>query len=416
MINRPIVAATGAALALALAHPASAATHCVKPGGGSGCTATISAAVAAANPGDTIFVRPGTYAETVRITKPLSLVGAEQASTIINAAGFANGVLVDGYSTTGLAHVLVTGFTIKNAGAEGVFVTNASDVSVTANRLMHNDRALVNGSCTLIVPPDTPAGEDFDCGEAIHLSGVDHSTVASNLVEDNSGGILISDDSGPTHDNLITDNTVRRNAFDCGITLASHNPVAPNGVFHNTIAANDVRENGLSGEGAGVGLFTPAPGTATYGNVVVGNTLVGNRLPGVALHSHAPGQNLNDNQIVDNYIAANGADTDDAATPGPTGINVFGVTPITGTTISHNVIEHEAVAIAVKTPSTVDAHFNDLQNHRVGVANLGAGSVDAAANWWGCSAGPQAPGCATITGPSVISIPWLQRPVTARRH
>jgi hypothetical protein len=46
-------------------------------------------------------------------------------------------------------------------------------------------------------------------------------------------------------------------------------------------------------------------------------------------------------------IVANHQDSDDAATPGPTGINVFGVSPIEGTIISQNVIKDEAVQIAV---------------------------------------------------------------------
>src|SRR5581483_1575317 len=127
------------------------------------------------------------------------------------------------------------------------------------NRVLDNDRALGTNGCTVFVPPDNPQGEGLDCGEGIHLSAVDHSTVAANVVQRNSGGILISDDSGPTHDNVISANGVENNPFDCGITLASHNPVAPNGVFHNTIAANVVSGNGWRGEGAGVGLFTPAP-------------------------------------------------------------------------------------------------------------------------------------------------------------
>src|SRR5437868_11121143 len=54
------------------------------------------------------------------------------------------------------------------------------------------------------LPPYFQAGEGFDCGEAIHLSGVNHSIVANNVVDDNAGGILISDDIGPNHDNLIS--------------------------------------------------------------------------------------------------------------------------------------------------------------------------------------------------------------------
>ncbi len=392
------------------AHPALAATRCVKPGGGSGCFATISAAVAAASAGDTILVSRGTYAEDVTINKPLSVVGEDRQSTIVDAAGLSNGFNIDGFDNPGLSHVNVTGFTIENAQTEGILVSNASFVNIAESNVVNNDKALVNGSCSVFVPPDNPAGEGFDCGEAIHLTGVDHSIVSSNLVQHNSGGVLVSDDSGPTHDNTIKGNTIEDNAFDCGVTLASHSPNAPNGVFHNTIAANRVWRNGLSGEGAGVGLFTPAPGTATYGNVIVDNSLVGNGLPGVAMHSHAPSQNLNDNQIIGNYIADNGADTDDAATPGTTGINVFGVSPITGTTITGNVIEREAVAIAANTPSEVRAHFNDLLNHNVGVANLDSGTVDATENWWGCPGGPGAAGCSTVTGPNVNYTPWSRQP------
>jgi hypothetical protein len=87
-----------------------------------------------------------------------------------------------------------------------------------------------------------------------------------------------------------------------------------------------------------------------------------------------------DNAVIGNYIADNGADTADAATPATTGINVFGVTPITGTTIAQNVIEREGIAIAVSSGSQVDAHLNDLLNHQVGVANLGDGTVDATEN------------------------------------
>jgi parallel beta-helix repeat protein len=89
--------------------------------------------------------------------------------------------------------------------------------------------------------PSFETKEGDDCGEGIHLTGVEHTTVGRNLVTGNSGGILLSDDTGGTHDNLITENDVRLNPFDCGITLASHPPAAftgsatPLGVFHKTI-------------------------------------------------------------------------------------------------------------------------------------------------------------------------------------
>ena len=58
---------------------------------------SIQAAVNEANPGDTIFVPPGTYRETVRILKDsITILGSEGAiiDAIIDASGFANGIHV----------------------------------------------------------------------------------------------------------------------------------------------------------------------------------------------------------------------------------------------------------------------------------------------------------------------------------
>jgi len=396
-----------------------AGTLCVNQGGMSGCYSTISAAVAAATDHSTIRVAPGTYAEQVQIGKPLSLIGDNQNNTIIDATGLPNGVNVDGLDHPGLRAVVVSGFTIKNANFEGVLITNAADVTVWGNKVTHNDRSLSFGSEGPSCPgiPNFETAEGFDCGEGVHLSGVEHSIVANNQVVGNSGGILLSDDTGATHHILVSGNIVTENPFDCGITLASHPPamqtgaMAPLGVFDNTISGNESSRNGLAvGEGAGVGIFDSVPGAKNYGNVVIENKLTNNGLPGVALHSHTPGQNLNNNSIIANQISGNHADTDDAATPGSTGINIFGVSPILGTIISQNVIKDEAVDVAVNTPSIVAVHLNNLLGKMIGLANLGAGSVNATQNWWGCSMGPGSPGCSHASGSNVMVQPWLNKP------
>jgi hypothetical protein len=394
-----------------------AATLCVNQGGTSGCYGTISAAVAAAANYDTIKVAQGTYSEDVMIGKSLSLIASNSRNTIIDATGLANGVYVDGLDHPGLRGVVVKGFTVKNANYEGILVTNAADVTIWGNIVTGNDRNLNPADLTCPGIPTFETAEGFDCGEGIHLSGTEHSIVANNFVVKNAGGILLSDDTGATDHILVSGNTVAENPYDCGITLASHPPApqtgatAPFGVFANTIAGNESSRNGLAvGEGAGVGIFDSVPGAQNYGNVVIGNKLTNNGLPGVALHSHTPGQNLNNNSIIANEISGNHADTDDAATPGPTGINIFGVSPIVGTTISQNVIKDEAVDVAVNTPSVVDVHLNDLFGRKIGLANLGPGSVDATENWWGCASGPGTFGCSAVSGSNVIVQPWLTKP------
>src|SRR5579863_28718 len=81
------VIAIGASLAFGICHSAVAANLCVNPTGSSGCFAKITAAVAAAKALDRISVAAGTYKEDVVIGKPLSLIGANPASTIIDATG-----------------------------------------------------------------------------------------------------------------------------------------------------------------------------------------------------------------------------------------------------------------------------------------------------------------------------------------
>ncbi|MGH8220950.1 MAG: hypothetical protein ACREUT_20635 [Steroidobacteraceae bacterium] len=150
--------------------------------------------------------------------------------------------------------------------------------------------------------------------------------------------------------------------------------------------------------------------------MIIHNTLIGNGLPGVTMHNHfassqAPPVNLNDNVIVGNYIAKNHADTADAATPGPTGINVYGFGAVTGTVIAHNVIREEAYDVVANTPAAVSVHLNDLAGeHAVGVDGIGGATVDATENWWGCRAGPGSEECSSVAGSGVTFAPWLRQP------
>ena len=119
-----------AALIVLAGSSARAADLCVDSSGKGGCSKTIGAAVAAAAPNDVIRVASGTYREDVVIAIPLSLLGQGQENTIIDATGLLNGINVDGFHSPRLAHVIVSGFTVENANAQGILVTNASDVTV----------------------------------------------------------------------------------------------------------------------------------------------------------------------------------------------------------------------------------------------------------------------------------------------
>ncbi len=188
----------------------------------------------------------------------------------------------------------------------------------------------------------------------MHLQSVTNSVVSGNNVQNNVGGILLTDEDGPTSGNVISENRVIHNTKDCGITLASHffifpcsSPVPPEegGVYQNRVLHNTSNGNGA----AGIGFFAGPPGAAAWGNVADGNTAMHNGIPGVAIHSHTPCQNANHNVVINNTLAGNGPDGD-AQTEEPTGISVFsdisaGAAPIKHTTVANNTIKHEYYGI-----------------------------------------------------------------------
>ncbi len=320
---------------------------------------TIGAAVSAATPGDTIQICPGTYDEDVVIPpgKPLTLEGIGHPT--INAAGLDNGVQVLASGST------VTGLTVTNAIGEGILVMGApgapiQNVTINWNTVVHNDQGNPTGSVLSgsSYPECNGAGEEpGDCGEGIHLMVADDSKVLHNMVTGNSGGILLSDEFGPTDGNLVALNNVSNNMYDCGITVVSHNPGSfangvpqptAGGVFDNQIMSNWILQNGQAGQGGGVILATPFPGGAVYNNLVQNNLISGNGLAGVTVHSHAPGQDLNGNVINGNYIGTNNLDGDfdfsPAIDPVTTGVLVGTVAPLS-ITIQNNTIANDTYGI-----------------------------------------------------------------------
>jgi pectin methylesterase-like acyl-CoA thioesterase len=93
---------------------------------------SIQAAAIEAKPGDTIFVPPGTYRETVRVLKDnITILGSEGA--IIEANGFANGIHVGAEifaqvpngipvcPAIAVKNFTLIGLTIRNAVENGSF-------------------------------------------------------------------------------------------------------------------------------------------------------------------------------------------------------------------------------------------------------------------------------------------------------
>jgi hypothetical protein len=334
--------------------------------------ATISSAVTKAGNGDRVQVGKGNYHEMVTITKRLKLVGTGHVT--INATGQANAVLIQG---SGAAGTLVQNLTTENAQDEGILAMNTSHVNITKDVVKHNDLGAAAASPTGECAP--AAGAPGDCGEGLHLWAVAKSKVTHDTIKDNSGGILITDETGPTHGNLISHNTVTGNADDCGITMASHNGGAYSGgqaqptvggIYHNVISHNKVNRNGLKGQGAGILMAGAFPGTAVYDNTVKDNVANDNGLGGFTLHSHSPGQDLNGNKIIDNSFKADGqnggngqpGDSDFGITKTVGIIIASAATPLTGTVVKGNHISHEYYGIWTMNVPTIKKKANHFKH------------------------------------------------------
>lgn len=351
---------------------------------------TIQAAVDAAPAWATVVVCKGTYNEDVVVSAPLHLRGrgaTVQGSAATSIQCDQLGPMGPGVApclagiTVRSSHVSVDGFTVTGAIGEGILATGTlaggaiADVSITDNHVSGNNTGGIPPSTTSPYPQCRANGNiPGDCGEGIHLMGVAHAMVRDNWVGGNEGGILLTDEFGPTHGNLIADNTVTGNLFDCGITVPGHNPFALDatgkpqprvaGVYDNVIRGNRITGNGLLGEGAGVLFANAGPGTGSYDNLVEDNYIAGNELSGVTMHAHTvgPGQfeDLSGNRVLDNVIGRNnigsavagpgdGLDGPPAQDFHTTGILVFSGTVPVHVTIAGNTIsgDHYGVWLGV---------------------------------------------------------------------
>jgi hypothetical protein len=344
------------------ANPCSASMPCL----------TIGHAISMAGAGATIHVDEGTYAEQVSVTKKLTLVGDH---SVIDATGQKGGIQplagmgVVGYGLLvfgpGASGSVVKGFTVQNAIGEGILVAGTSKILIEHNVIRHDDAGF---NTTLTLECQAQGNIPGDCGEGLHLLSVTWSHVLSNVVENNVGGILVTDEVGPSAHNTIGWNLSKNNLLDCGITLPSHNALAMSdptkgGVYNNLVTHNVSVGNG----GAGVGMFAPFPGTASYNNRVSFNILRNNGEAGIAIHAHAPGQNVSGNSIVYNTVSGNGVDPD-SGSGHPTGIAIFSAVVPTTVVVAHNSVAREFWGVFMAGPVTLTGLST---NHYTGTVTNG---------------------------------------------
>lgn len=244
---------------------------------------TIQAAIdAAVLPGCLVLVSPGTYRESVTITRSVSLVGlsgpSEQPPTVVLEG---DGARHTGISISNTSDVQVRNFLIQNFEHEGILLDSVADSRIQRN---------------VIRNPAIPKQEEE--GHGILLRWSDRNVITENAVLEMADGIELHASDG----NVIQINQIRRNKslpvpcagmrlFDSGENVIEQNVLAENGeaspgdagiLVADSSSGNVIRGNTLrSNVGGGNGGLTIESGCT--GNTVEGNTASGNRDYGVLL-------------------------------------------------------------------------------------------------------------------------------------
>lgn len=349
---------------------------------------TIQGGVDMAARADTVRVLPssGRYIEAVRISvDDLKLVGPREG--------------VDGELRGGVPDLTTEAVVDAPGDAPAAITVDATGVRI--------DGLYFAGSAT--APEDGFAAVEFttsrgearnnviaDYAPGLRLTG-DHHLVSRNLflqdeANDSAYGVMA--------DTPLADLAVRQNRFeghDDAIVLAGAERKEGVEILDNTIA-------GLSGDGTAMDLAGLAAASSVRGNVVLGTGT------GIAV-SGADGLRIDANTISG---TAEGITVDGAPDlPASRDVSIirnqlldFGDAAElegAGVAIAAGVLGTDLVVVAnrfeARVPAVVPAIVAGPQ---------GDGSrVLAANNWWGCTGGANAQGCAVTAGPGIVTTPWL---------
>jgi len=254
---------------------------------------TIQEAINAANIGNTIYVRNGTYYEHVVVNKTISLVGENKSNTIIDGKGSGNVISVTADD------VNIRGFTIQSSGwtisQSGVHVYHSSGNKISDNALRNNLYGIhlyYSGENTVV------NNTILDNRYGISLTSATNNVVSNNNFSHNPDGIWLSFSGynvfsgnnissstfnavslSTSTNNVFSNNTVSNNVYGfrstfCGYSTFSDNNVSKNeqgfsfsGSSYNTISGNNICYNTVYGVWLG----------ASSDNVFANNYVMNNR-------------------------------------------------------------------------------------------------------------------------------------------
>lgn len=189
---------------------------------------TVQEGVYDAAKGDTVYVFNGTYYENVQVSVPISLMGEDWRSTIIDGGGN------DDVLWTVVDSVLVTGFTITNGGSgyeEAGIRVSSNNNNISGNFVDSNDLVGINlysGSGNLIANNIISNNE----ADGIRIISSPGNVISGNIIDSNDQNGI---ESVVSNDNLITKNNISNNEGAILLDRSDRNIVANNHISNNDV-------------------------------------------------------------------------------------------------------------------------------------------------------------------------------------
>src|SRR2546428_1878360 len=264
-------------------------------GSGPGNYTTIGAAIAAANPGDTVFVYSGTYPEnTITLGKTISLVGESRAATVIDGGQL--------YLTAQWANV--SGFTFRGRGGFwGIRAHFSTDCRIEGNAISGYTYGILFNSSTRI----TLTNNAFT-GTGVYINGmnggsylVDHwnshtigtsntvngkpivywSNLAGGTIPVGAGQVLLASVTGVTvqGQSLANASVGVEVGFSSDVRVSGNNVSgnAADGIRLHYSTSSQIESNNVTRNGEGIAVW------GSQNNRIANNTVTGNALGGITI-------------------------------------------------------------------------------------------------------------------------------------
>lgn len=348
--------------------------------------ATINHAIGQANPGETIVVRAGTYAEggtPIAVNKSVMIAGAQSGPFACTRSGLAESIVTVPFVVTVPASI--HGFTITcgTCGTVGAAVHTSQTTS--GYGIVNN---IITGNTMGIYLSSSPVGGQ--------TSGILFNRFTNNNIAGSSAGNGIYGDTTGT-DFLISENCFSEHDNSDILLIGRQAPYLKVDVTNNTFTED--------GDTSSVVLFDNVDNSK-----ITDNTITGGAGPGIC-----PATGV-DNLLISGNTITGGTDRAAISVFCADFGNGFGNNGLI--TIERNVLRNNARGVRTfgGTALPLQVHCNVIEDNSVAdIVTLDAGIVvDAERNWFGCNDPPNGCGVFSVFAGSTIDFdPWRVMDVSA---